>query len=58
MVILERPFASDLLVETLEKNGIPVLKNEMSELRVLHGNVLSDKEFCDEYKKIGKLYTC
>ncbi len=47
MVILERPFASDLMVETIEKNGIPVLKNEMSELR--------DKKFrieipCDKVK--------
>ena len=57
MVILERPFASDLMVETIEKNGIPVLKNEMSELRVKNGKILSDKEFCDAYKKVGKLYT-
>ena len=57
MVILERPFASDMMVETLEKNGIPVLKNEMSEERVLNGKVLSDSEFCEEYKKTGKLYT-
>ena len=58
MVILERPFVSDLLVETLEKNNIPVLRNEMSELRVSKGNVMSDNEFREEYKKIGKLYTC
>lgn len=57
MVILERPFVSDLMVETLENNGIPVLKNEMSEKRVSKGNVLSDKEFCEEYDKKGKLYT-
>lgn len=57
MVILERPFVSDLMVETLEKNNIPVLKNEMSELRVANGKVLSDNEFCEEYKKSRKLYT-
>ena len=57
MVILERPFVSDLMVETLEKNNIPVLKNEMSEQRVANGRVLSDKEFCEEFKKTGKLYT-
>lgn len=57
MVILERPFASDLMVETLVKNGIPVLKNEMSEQRVWNGKVLSDSEFCEEYNKIGKIYT-
>ena len=57
MVILERPFVSDLMVETLEKNNIPVLKNEMSEQRVANGRVLSDNEFCEEFKKTGKLYT-
>ena len=57
MVILERPFVSDLMVETLEKNNIPVLKNEMSEQRVANGRVLSDQEFCEEFKKTGKLYT-
>ncbi len=39
------------------KNGIPVLKNEMSEERVKNGKLLSDSEFSDEYKKTGKLYT-
>ena len=46
-----------MMVETLKKNGIPVLKNEMSEKRVLNGKVLSDSEFREEYKKTGKLYT-
>jgi hypothetical protein len=45
------------MVETLVKNGIPVLKNEMSEQRVANGKLLSDSEFSDEYKKTGKLYT-
>lgn len=57
MVILERPFASDMMVDTIEKNSIPVLKNEMSEKRVSNGVVLSDAEFAAEYKKTGKLYT-
>ena len=57
MVILEKPFVSDLMVETLEKNAIPVLKNEMSEQRIPNGKILSDNEFSEEYKKIGKLYT-
>lgn len=57
MVILDRPFASDMMVDTIEKNSIPVLKNEMSEKRVSNGVVLSDAEFAEEYKKTGKLYT-
>lgn len=57
MVIIEAPFVSDLMVDTIEKNGIPVLKNEMSKNRITHGMVLSDSEFCKEYEKTGKLYT-
>ena len=57
MVIIERPFVSDLMLETLEKNNIPVLKNEVSEERVANGRLLTDKEFCEEYKKTRKLYT-
>lgn len=57
MVILERPFVSDLMVETLEKNNITVLKNEVSEKRVSNGRVLTNNEFCEKYKKTGKLYT-
>ena len=57
MVILERPFVSDLMVKTLVVNDIPVLRNEMSEQRVSDGKIMSDEEFCDEYNNIGKLYT-
>jgi hypothetical protein len=46
-----------MMVDTLVKNGIPILKNEMSEQRVSGGKLLSDSEFCEEYKKKGKLYT-
>ena len=57
MVILERPFVSDLMVDTLKNNNIPVLRNEMAEERVADGNVLSDEEFSAEYGKRGKIYT-
>lgn len=57
MVILERPFVSDLMVDTLIKNNIPVLRNAMAEERVADGTVLSDQEFSEEYGKRGKLYT-
>ena len=57
MVILERPFVSDLMVDTLKNNNIPVLRNEMAEERVADGNVLSDEEFSAEYGKRGQLYT-
>ena len=57
MVILERPFASDMMVETLQKNNIPVLRNEMSEKRVKDGKILNDSEFTEAYKTVGKIYT-
>ena len=45
------------MVDTLKKNNIPVLRNEMAEERAADGNVLSDGEFSEEYGKWGKLYT-
>lgn len=57
MVILERPFVSDLMVDTLKKNNIPVLRNAMAEERVADGTILSDREFSEEYAHRGKLYT-
>lgn len=48
---------SDLMVDTLKKNSIPVLRNEMSQLRVPDGVVMDDREFSEAYKKAGKLYT-
>jgi hypothetical protein len=46
-----------MMVETLQKNNIPVLRNEMSEKRVKDGKILNDSEFTEAYKKAGKLYT-
>jgi hypothetical protein len=45
------------MVDTLKKNNIPVLRNEMAEERVADGTVLSDEEFSAEYGKRGKIYT-
>ncbi|MBP5710404.1 MAG: ATP-grasp domain-containing protein [Bacteroidales bacterium] len=57
MVILEKPFASDMLVRLLKEERIAVLKNEMSEKCIPDGNVLADAEFCEEYKKVKKIYS-
>ncbi len=57
MVILDRPFVSDMMADTLQKNNIPVLRNAMSELRVSNGKLLNDSEFSEEYKTAGKIYT-
>jgi hypothetical protein len=45
------------MVETLQKNNIPVLRNEMSEMRVKDGKILNDSEFAEAYKTAGKIYT-
>lgn len=59
MIILEKPFVSEPLVNYLEESGLPVLKNEMAELLVKQGrrlNLLGDKEFVAKYNETGKLY--
>lgn len=59
MIILEKPYVSTPLVEYLEKNNVPVLKNEMSEHLTKQGhrlNLLNDNEFVERYQQTGKLY--
>lgn len=59
MIILEKPFVSEPLVNYLEESGLPVLRNEMAELLVKQGrrlNLLGDKEFVAKYNETGKLY--
>ena len=46
-----------MMVETIMKNNLPVLRNEMSALRVPSGNILDDEAFSDMYNEVGKLYT-
>ena len=57
MIILEKPFVSDMLLNLIKEERLPVLKNETSEKYVSDGIVLSDNDFCEEYKKIKKIYT-
>ena len=57
MIILEKPFVSDMLLNLIKEERLPVLKNETSKKYVSDGIVLSDNDFCEEYKKIRKIYT-
>lgn len=60
MLILEKPFVSDTLVRCAIENGLPVLRNEMSESLVAKGHKLSlynDSDFVAEYNKRGRLYS-
>jgi len=53
MIILDKPYVSKLLEETIVKLKIPVLKNEMSENCKLKGemNIIDSKKFIDEVKR-------
>lgn len=59
MFILNKPYVSDLLKETIEKNMYNVLKNETSTALNFAENtmLLSDKEFIDKFKNKNLLYT-
>jgi hypothetical protein len=52
MFILEKPYVSDILAESLSKNQYPTLKNDTASALSQAGiNLLSDAEFVAEYKK-------
>ena len=60
MLILEKPYVSETLINTAVKNNLPVLRNSMSELLVSRGyklNLYDDKEFVEEYHKRHRLYS-
>jgi hypothetical protein len=58
MVILEEPYASEMLIEYLEENNIPVLENDFSK-RFSSGkmNLKSDSDFIRQYHHSKKIYT-
>ena len=60
MLILEKPYVSETLINTAVKNNLPVLRNSMSELLVSRGyklNLYDDMEFVEEYHKRHRLYS-
>lgn len=60
MLILEKPYVSDLLLDCAVKNNLPVLKNYMAEHLKEKGydlNLLNDAEFLAAYKERGRLYS-
>ncbi|MCF0206632.1 MAG: ATP-grasp domain-containing protein [Bacteroidales bacterium] len=60
MLILEKPYVSEKLIETAIAKNIPVLRNEMSEHLASKGyklNLLNDSEFAEEYYKRRRLYS-
>lgn len=60
MVILEKPYVSDGLLEYLRGTGIPVLKNQFSEQLKPKGknlNWVSEFDFIGRYHQSKKIYT-
>lgn len=59
MVILENPYISDLTLEYLSKNQIPVLENDFSKKceKIYSLNLISTNEAKAEYKINEKIYT-
>lgn len=59
MVILEKPYISDLMLEYLSKCNIPVLNNEFAQkCSILYPlNLLTDEQMKTDFKKNGKIYT-
>ena len=60
MLILEKPYVSQMLVNCAVRLQIPVLRNEMSEHFEKQGYKLKledDKTFTESYLKTGKLYS-
>ena len=60
MLILEKPYVSEKLIQTAIEKNLPVLRNYMSELLVERGyklNLYSDDDFVEEYYKRHRLYS-
>lgn len=60
MIILEKPFVSDKLIQTAIEYSLPVLRNAMSESLVQKGhalNLYNNEAFIQEYNKRHRVYT-
>ena len=60
MLILEKPYVSEKLIQTAIENNLPVLRNAMSEKLLAEGyalNLYDDEQFIDEYQKRHRIYT-
>ncbi len=59
MVILEKPYISDLMLEYLSQHNIPVLANDFAResAKRYRLNLLTDSQMKAEYELSGKIYT-
>jgi len=58
MFILDEPFASGILIDTLVKNKFPVLENDFVKNLGVDGlHVLSDERFIDRFRQKPLIYT-
>jgi hypothetical protein len=58
MIILEEPYISEMLIDYLEENNIPVLKNNFTKQPLPNNlNLKSDFDFIGRYHHSKKIYT-
>lgn len=56
MIILDKPYVSDFLIETIKRNGFEVLDNEVSREYFAPSKLISTKNAVDLYKNKGALF--
>ena len=56
MIILNKPYVSDFLIETIKKNGFSVLENEVSLKYFSKSDLVDGKTAVEKYEKEGELF--
>ncbi|MBR1617017.1 ATP-grasp domain-containing protein [bacterium] len=57
MIILEKPYVSDFLIETIKKNNYSVLENEISKELLPNSFLISKEQAIEAYKNGENFYT-
>ncbi len=61
MLIIDKPYVSDFLIDTIKNNHYPVLKTDVSQTykKTIGASLLSDQEFIEQYRNASspKVYT-
>ena len=56
MIIIDKPYISEFLIETIKKNDFKVLLNEVSKKYFAPNTLLTPKEFIEAYKENKSIY--
>ena len=57
MIILEKPYISDFLIETIKKNNFKVLKSDISQQYLDEKYLISDEIALENLKNGDKIYS-